>query len=69
MPVFGFAVDYDAGGCDFVVALGENIEEAHAAVLTRFEGAAVTVEPVHIEDLLGDQYDCVAILSNQASVE
>ncbi len=67
MPVFGFAVDYANGATDCVVALGDNIEQAHAAVRERFVHTDCDVSPLHLEDMLGDQYDCVAILSSEDS--
>lgn len=65
MNVYCFAVDVEEGaeGGTIVVALADTPEEGKAKVMTKFSiDDTDRVQDMHLPDVLGDFYDCVAIL-------
>lgn len=65
MAVYGFSVQSIASGvADFVVATGENVEEAHAKLNEMFEEGTVEILQLHLGEMIDEQYSGIAVLTN-----
>lgn len=69
MPLFGFAINFNNGATDYVVASGPSVEYAEEMVTLAVEdcdgGAVESIVHYDAEALLEEQYRGVGILSSQ----
>ncbi len=65
MALFGFAVNYENGSTDYVIAAGPDVVKAKAAVEEAVPATASVEEYPGADCMIADQYNGVAYLSTE----